>query len=104
MGTEPKIDQKREKFDPPNKESEVIKRDSSPSNTTSIHQERRNGESSSLSSHVGVDQDAPKKSSSYATASKLKINELKPSAVTLDEDLDGKNLKKHRHNLRPQRS
>jgi len=101
---EPKIDQKREKFDPPNKESEVIKSDSSPSNTTSIHQDKRNGESSSLSSHIGVDQDAPKKSSSNTTASKSKINELKPSAVTFDEDLDGKTLKKHRHNLRPQRS
>ena len=101
---EPKIDQKREKFDPPNKESEVIKSNSSPSNTTSIHQDKRNGESSSLSSHIGVDQDAPKKSSSNTTASKSKINELKPSAVTFDEDLDGKTLKKHRHNLRPQRS
>jgi len=98
---EPKMDQKREKLAPPNKESES---DNIPSNSSSIQQEKRNGENSSLSSHIVADQDAPKKSSSHGTGSKLKNNELKPAAVIFDEDLDGKTLKKHRHNLRPQRS
>jgi len=44
------------------------------------------------------------KSISQATGAKHKNSEIKPSVTIIDEDQDGKLSKRHRHNLRPQRS
>jgi len=101
---EGKLEQKRDKLGLVNKEMEVIKSDTNPSTKTLIQQEKNNGENSSLSSQTGGEKDSPKKSNIHGTGSKLKNNEIKPATVTIEEDLEGKSLTRHRHNLRPQRS